>query len=84
MELISGQHFDRQHIALDGKHFIDCTLNECSLEYSGQKLTIERTEILGCSLTFRAEASRTLQFLQGLGYMPEIAAAWRNISDTLL
>ncbi len=71
LEEVVGQTFQNQVLTMDGKHFIDCCVMNCVLEYSGQALVLESTEFKGCSFRFHGEAALTLNFLNCFGLMPE-------------
>ena len=63
-----------QTVVLDGKNFEDCAFHRCVLEYSGDPMSIQRTEFNECRLRFRGEVRpllESLQFLQYLGYVPK-------------
>lgn len=63
-EVISGRTFQDEVVMLDGRHFIECTLNQCTLLYSGQPVMLESTGFHGCCFRFHAEAALTVQFLE--------------------
>ena len=71
MQIVSNVAFENETVCLDNKHFEDCVLIRCVLEYSGQEFTLERTSFKGCRLKLSEGAGRTLQFLQCMGYMSE-------------
>ncbi len=71
LEKVEGQCFEDQVLTMDGKHFVDCCVLNCVLEYSGQALVLETTEFRGCSFRFHGEAALTLNFLHCFGLMPE-------------
>ena len=72
MQTVSHVTFENETVCLDNKHFEDCTLVRCVLEYSGEALLIERTAFEGCRLKLREGAGRTMQFLQCMGYMGDV------------
>ena len=59
--------FENETVVIDGKHLIDCTLLNCTLEYSGGPVILERTELRGCHYVFRGQAQRTVALLKALG-----------------
>ena len=81
MELVANLLIEDETVVLDDKNFEDCVIKRCVLEYSGHLLKIERTEFSECRLMFRGEASRTLQFLQCMGYMPEALQGLEMFSE---
>lgn len=64
LEAISGRTFREEIVALDGRHFIRCSLYKCTLQYSGQPVVIESTEFCSCRFRFSAEAALTVQLLE--------------------
>jgi hypothetical protein len=64
LEVVSGCSFENQRVLLDGKHFVNCTLNNCTLEYSGQAVVLETTAFTSCNFDFRAEAAMTMQLME--------------------
>lgn len=71
LQVVLGQTIENQTVVMDGKHFIDCSIVNCVLEYSGQALVMESTQFSGCSFRFKGEAALTLNFLQCFGLTPE-------------
>lgn len=64
MQIISGLTIENTTVVLDGKHFVDCTITDCVLEYSGQKVVIETTNFNACRFLFIGEAGRTVDLLR--------------------
>ncbi len=83
MQNVSNLTIENETVCLDDKHFIDCVLRRCVLEYSGQELLIERTAFQGCRLKLSSSAGRTMQFLQCMGYMGEVTGDWQSLAPTL-
>ena len=83
MESIIGQTIENESVAIDDKHFIDCTFINCVLEYSGRQVEFERTFMRGCRHVFYGRARRTLQYLQGTGLMPYAPSEWGEFSDNV-
>ncbi len=81
MQVVSGVTIEGESFELDGKHFIDCTLLNCILEYSGGEVVLERTHIRGCRHVFYGKAKLTLHYLQGVGLMPYKPAEWGEFSE---
>lgn len=75
METIEGRTIQGESLTIDGKHFIDCTIIDCVLEYRGDPVNFERTYMRGCRHVFFGRARRTLQYLQNVGLMPHDAIA---------
>ena len=65
---ITGILTDEQ-ILLDGKHFIDCTLEDCTLIYQGGTVVFERTLITKCRYVFGQQARQTIDLLQAVGLL---------------
>lgn len=64
LEVVSECSFENQRVLLDGKHFVNCTLNNCTLEYSGHPVVLETTAFHDCNFQFRGEAALTMQLLE--------------------
>ena len=70
MQIVSNVVFHQEAVMLDGKHFIDCTLEDCELSYGGGAVIFERTRIEGCDYMFGGQARRTVELLKLVGLMP--------------
>jgi hypothetical protein len=70
MEIIKGQHIEGELVQVDGKHFIDCTLRRCVLEYGGGTVVMERTRVSGCHHVFCGAARLTVNYLECMGLFP--------------
>lgn len=64
LELISGCHFENTVLPLDGKHFVDCSVKNCILEYSGEQVVLERTSFSGSTFRWNGAAAMTLSLLE--------------------
>ena len=64
IEVIASREFANEVVVMDGRHFIDCTLSNCVLEYSGYPTVLETTQFQGCSFRFKAEAALTMRFCE--------------------
>ena len=71
MKVISNLVFDHEVVTLDGKHFVDCTLDACKLVYRGGAVTFERTRLARCSYIFGGQARRTVELLKLAGILGE-------------
>ncbi len=69
MDILWNTTFENEAVVIDGKHLVDCTLLNCTLEYSGGPVILERTEFRGCHYTFFGQAHATVGFLEALGLM---------------
>ncbi len=67
MNVLWNTTFENETVVIDGKHLIDCTLLNCSLDYSGGSVILERTELRGCHYIFRDQAQRTVRPPEALG-----------------
>ena len=83
LQTVSNLTIENETVCLDNKHFENCTLLHCVLEYSGEELRIERTSFRGCRLKLSAGAGRTMQFLQCMGYMGEVTGDWQTMTPVL-
>lgn len=80
MRLVSGTRFHDEVVYMDDIHFLDCTLSHCTLVFRGDSVTLERTAFDGCRMLFEDSASRTVQLLQTLGYLPD-PLGWIEVSN---
>ena len=83
MEDILFQTIEGESLTIDGKHFVDCLLIDCILEYSGEPVSFERTLMRGCRYVFHGNARSTVQFLQETGLMPFVPSEWGEFSDRM-
>jgi hypothetical protein len=82
METLSKQHIVGECLSIDDKHFTDCTLTDCMLEYSGGDVVFERTTLKGCRHIFYGPARGTLHYLQNVGLLA-LTDDWGEYSDTV-
>ena len=47
MESLQHMTFRDETVILDDRHFLDCTLQNCTMEYSGGLIILERTHLRG-------------------------------------
>ncbi len=80
MNILQHKAFENDTVVLDGKHFVDCTFQSCTLEYSGGPVVFERTHLSRCNYLFFAEAQSTVRFLQELGLMPFDPSQWAEMT----
>ena len=71
MKIFEGRTMRGEVIRLDGKHFIDCLLVQCTLEYSGGDVLFERTSIHDCHHLLYGYARQTANYLRTVGLMDE-------------
>ncbi len=83
MEFVVSQLIEDELIQIDLKHFVDCTLVNCTLEYSGEDVIFERTAMHGCRHIFYGRARQTIHYLQGTGLMPYTASDWGELCSRL-
>ncbi len=69
MDVLSDHAFRHEAVFLDGKHFIDCSLEHCELTYGGGVVIFERTRISQCVYVFGGQAGRTIDLLKVLGIL---------------
>jgi len=48
VQTVSNLTIENETVCLDNKHFQNCVLLHCVLQYSGQEVLIERTAFEGC------------------------------------
>ena len=72
MDIVRSETISNQHLTIDDTKFIDCTLIDCTLEYSGRPVIFEQTHLKDCRYVFLGDARRFLEFLQIAGVVPMI------------
>ncbi len=55
---------------MDDKRFVDCTFVDCTIEYGGGPVILERTALRVCRYFFSGTAKMTLEFLECVGLAP--------------
>lgn len=67
LERISDLKFEDESVCLDGKHFVDCTFTDCTLEYSGDDVVFERTGMYNCRHVLVGHARQTANYMRLVG-----------------
>lgn len=83
METVQDQKLEGLSLTIDDKHFIDCTLIDCILEYSGRPISFERTIMRRCRYVFFGSARSTVHFLQGVGLMEGSPLNWGEFPESV-
>lgn len=83
MELIQDRRIEDQTVTIDGKEFRGCTLVRCTLQYSGDSVVFERTQLQNCTYVFFGPARGTVHFLQSVGLMPFQPSDWGEFPDEI-
>jgi len=81
MRTIQGQTIRSESVEIDNTIFVDCTLIDCILEYSGHPVSFQRTQLRGCRYLFFGIAKGTVQFLQNTGLMNYNPSQWGEFSE---
>ena len=81
MDTLRHLTFQNETVPLDEKHFVDCTLYNCILEYRGGPVILERTHLRGCQYVFFGQAQMTIRLLQNVGLMPFDVHAWAELDQ---
>lgn len=76
MKIVQGITFRDEHVSLDGKHFEDCIFIDCTLEYSGGDLSLERTSMHGCKHILRGYACQTAKYMRSIGLFDNAPGKW--------
>lgn len=65
---VENQTFRAETVALDDKHFINCTFENCVLTYDGGYFAWNNTRFIGfCPIQFGETAQRVIVFLNNFG-----------------
>jgi hypothetical protein len=67
MQILKGLTLHGESFAMDDKRFVDCTFVDCTIEYGGGPVILERTALRGCRYIFSGTAKMTLEFLECMG-----------------
>ena len=67
LERVADRDFTDEIVLLDGKHFVDCNVADCTLEYGGGPLVLEGTHFTGCRFRFFGAAAMTVSMLDCFG-----------------
>lgn len=81
MEVVACRTFRNERVILDEKHFVDCDLIECILEYSGGPIAFESSKISRCQYFFYGPARRTVDYLQAVGLVNSNPSEWAEESE---
>ena len=81
MKTVQGQLFEEEVLNIDDTHYVDCTLTNCQLRYSGHPVAFERTRLNGCRYVFYGHARGFIHFLQHVGLMPYSSSEWGEFSQ---
>jgi hypothetical protein len=81
MTKVENQLIEGQSLSIDDVAFINCTLKDCVLEYSGGSFMLVDTEIKGCRYIFYGAARGTIHFLQSVGMVPNSPSEWGEVSE---
>jgi hypothetical protein len=71
VDVVACRTFENTTVELDENCFVDCTFQDCVLEYRGGRLSFESCRITGCRYLFLDAALRTVEYLQALGLTTE-------------
>lgn len=68
MEIIEGRKEKNTTVILDGKSFVSCSFENCTLVYHGGETAWVDTRIVACNIVLQGPASNTANALRGLGW----------------
>lgn len=83
MEIVSGLTITGESVCLDDKHFVDCTLDDCELTYSGGHVIFERTKVTACEYKFFEDAGRTFELLKLLGLVQQSMSSEITVGELI-
>ncbi len=68
--MIERKTFNGETMAIDGKHFIRCKLNNCVLIYAGGDFSYTETQMNECQIRLDGPALRTANLMASFGIVP--------------
>ena len=72
LEKIFNRHFSNETVVIDGKHFIDCTIHNCTISWNGGNFTFDNVKAGVYHLHSENDiVVRTINLLKGLGALEE-------------
>ena len=83
MQKIHGITFKDNSVRLDGKHFIDCIFIDCTLEYSGGDMALERTAVHSCKHVLYGYALQTADYMRTMGLCDLTADKWTEYTGPI-
>lgn len=83
MKTIQGHTFRDDSVQLDGKHFVDCTFIDCTLEYGGGDLVLERTSIYSCKHQLFGYARQTAEYMRTVGLCDSVSKKWTEYTGPI-
>ena len=69
--------------ALSTLKYIDCTFTNCTIEYGGKAVILQRTTLKSCDFVFSEEAKMTLAFLDCVGIL-SLSDFWMQSQECLV
>lgn len=67
MSKLSGKALDKANEVVDGKEYVDCKFNQCTLIYKGGEIPkMTKCQFTNCDWQFQESAARTLVFMANL------------------
>ena len=58
-------------VVMDGKFFLNCHFENCTLLFTGEDFGWSGTRFEGCTITLDGSARRTIAFLKHFGMFPQ-------------
>jgi len=68
MDEVRGKSFRNEVVKLDGNLFINCSFENCVLQFSGDHCEWEHSHFANYRIVLDGKANNTIQVLRGLGF----------------
>lgn len=82
LEVVAGRSFRNERVVLDGRHFRDCELVDCTVQYGGNPVILETTRLEGCNFQFEGYAAMTIQLLETFDMLPGGTIQYAHLPGT--
>jgi hypothetical protein len=70
MQIVENEVLTGKTFAIDEKHFVNCTYQNCDLVYGGGDWGCVNTKFENCRFSFSGPAQKTTNLLAMLGILP--------------
>jgi hypothetical protein len=83
MTTVRDEVFSDVDVQIDDKSFEGCTLERCTLRYSGGPVIFQRTIFKSCKYVFYGPARATVHFLEATGLIATDPSTWTEFPEQI-